>query len=76
MKTVDLRGLTKDQVANKVMEVHTEETAKLIFQIYAKFINDTLDVECLEELGFQFGVDIREKYIQKALKYSEEGDED
>ena len=75
MQTVDLRGLTKVQIATKMMEVHTEETADLIFKIYSKFINDDLDVEYLEELGYRFGVDIRDRYIKKALREHDEGDE-
>lgn len=75
MQTVDLRGLTKVQIATKMMEVHTEETADLIFKIYSKFINDDLDVEYLEEIGYRFGADIRDRYIKKALREHDEGDE-
>ena len=75
MTTIDLRGLTKVEIAEKMMEVNTRETAGMLFEIYHRFINDMLDVEYLEELGYRFGVDLREQYIQASIEDEDEGEE-
>ena len=67
--------MTKQELVEALMNASTEQTAKLLFEIYYKFVTDQLDADYLQNVGKQFGIDLEQRYIDYVTLSEESEDE-